>query len=96
MMASTRSALEIAHDAHDDLGGAQIVLSKIESLMHAVLTEKTMNAHVRNLVDIAWNLACEAANTTDRAYGEIGRALDALAPQNAQSENVARESEVKP
>lgn len=94
MTTPNRSALEIAHDAHDDLGGAQLVLSKLESLMHAALTAKPMSQHVYNLLDIAWNLAADAANTTSGALEEIGKALEKCAPQSVESENVARESGV--
>lgn len=96
MTTSNRSALEIAHDAQDELGGAQLVLSKLESLMLAALAVKTMSPHIYNLLDIAWNLAAEAANTTSGAFEEIGEALENCAPQSADSENVARESEVQP
>ena len=96
MITPNRSTLEIAHDAHDELGGAQLALSKLESLMHAALAVKPMSPHIYNLLDIAWNLAADAANTTSGAFEEIGKALEKCAPQNAQSENVAREPEVQP
>ncbi|WEX16257.1 hypothetical protein P2T68_02705 [Pseudomonas sp. G11] len=94
MTTPNRSALEIAHDAHDDLGGAQLALSKLESLMHAALAAKPMSPHVYNLLDIAWNLAADADNTTSGAFEEIGKAIENCAPQNVQSENVAQESGV--
>lgn len=85
MTTPNRSALEIAHDAHDELGGAQLVLSKLESLMHAALAAKPMSPHVYNLLHIAWNLAADAANTTSGAFEEIGKALEDCAPQNPTS-----------
>lgn len=96
MTTPNRSALEIAHDAHDDLGGAQFALSKLATLMHAALAAKPMSPHIYNLLDIAFNLAADAANTTSGAFEEIGKALGNCAPQNAQSENVARDSEGHP
>lgn len=91
-----RSLQEIAHDAHEDLGSAQIVLGRLESLMFAALSDWTMSPHIRNLVDIAWNIAADGANTASGDFEAIGKALSESAPQNTQSENVARESEVQP
>lgn len=94
MKAPARTTQEIALDAHDYLGGAQIVLSKLESLLYAALAEKTMSPHARNLIDIGWNLACEAASTTASDYEAIGNALKSCAPQNTESKNIVRDSEV--
>ncbi|NWC24048.1 hypothetical protein HX787_20370 [Pseudomonas tolaasii] len=96
MKAPIRSIQEIAHDAHEDLGSAQIVLSRLESLMFAALSDSTMSPHIRNLVDIAWNIAADGANTASVDFEAIGKALSGCAPQNGQSENVARDSEVHP
>lgn len=94
---SSRSAQEIAHDALEDLGAANIVLSQLESLLFAATKLKEHSAHSENLLDIAWCLAADAANAANCNSEEISQALDELASQNANNENVARVSaEVQP
>ena len=85
-----RTIQDIAHDAHEDLGSAHIALSRLESLLYSTLSDETMSPHIRNLVHIAWNLACDAANTADVDFEAISKALSDCAPQNPQYENVAR------
>ncbi|WP_309295587.1 Cro/CI family transcriptional regulator [Pseudomonas parakoreensis] len=90
MNSLARTIQDIAHDAHEDLGSAHIALSRIESLLYSTLSDKTMSPHIRNLVHIAWNLACDAANTADVDFEAISKALSDCAPQGPQFENVAR------
>ena len=75
MSAQTRTIQEVAHDALEDLGSAQIVLRKIEAVLWAALADKGTSQHVRNLVDVAWNLAADGANTADCSRKEITSAL---------------------
>ncbi|MFO2466110.1 hypothetical protein OOJ96_22355 [Pseudomonas sp. 15FMM2] len=96
MNTPTRTIHEIAHDALEDLGNAQVVLGKLESLLYAALADNGTSQHVRNLVDIAWNLAADGANTASGDLEVISKALSESAPQNAQSEVVAQDSRVSP
>lgn len=75
MSAQTRTIQEVAHDALEDLESAQIVLRKVEAVLYAVLADKGTSQHVRNLVDVAWNLAADGANTADCNREEIAAAL---------------------
>lgn len=93
MTARIRCALEVAHGALLDLETAKTALNQLESLMFSMSTGSTHPTHVGNLVEIAWNLAADAANTASCNYEQISQALDRFAPQNAESENVARDSE---
>ena len=96
MTARIRRALQVAHGALLDLETAKTAFSQLESLLFAMSTGLAHPTHVSNLVDIAWNLAADAANTASSNYETISREIDEIAPQNAQSENVARNSEVQP
>lgn len=94
MTARIRCALEVAHGALLDLETAKTALNQLESLLFAMSTASAHPKRVSNLVEIAWNLVADAANTASSNYESISRQLDELAPQNAQLENVARDSEV--
>lgn len=96
MTASHQSALAIAHGALLDLETAKTALNQLESLLFSISTGSAHPSHVSNLVEIAWNLVADAANAASCNYETISRELDEIAPQNAQSENVARNSEVQP
>ncbi|MGX5793467.1 hypothetical protein ACWHY4_06705 [Pseudomonas sp. E2-15] len=92
MNTPARTIQEIAHDALEDLGSAQVVMSKLESLLYAALADNGTSQHIRNLVDVAWNLVADGANTASGNYEAIGKALSGCAPQTAPTENVARDS----
>lgn len=96
MTARIRSALEVAHGALLDLETSKTALNQLESLLFAMSTGSAHPTHVSNLVDIAWNLVVDAANTASCNYETISREIDELAPQNGDTENVARDSEVQP
>lgn len=74
MSAQTRTIQEVAHDALEDLGSAQIVLRKVEAMLCAALADKRTGQHVR-LVDAAWNLAADGASAADRNHEAISAAL---------------------
>ncbi|MFZ4964680.1 hypothetical protein ACL9RJ_10445 [Pseudomonas sp. Mn2068] len=76
MNTPARTIHQIAHDALEDLGSAQVVLGKLESLLYAALADKGTSQHIRNLVDIAWNLAADGANTADCDHEAITHALN--------------------
>ena len=97
MKTRTIHALEVAHDALLGLESAKVALGQIESLLFFLATTGELpgsSAHTKNLTDIAWSLAADAANTASCDYERISDGLDALAPQIKHSENVARESGV--
>ncbi|MEG0242640.1 MAG: hypothetical protein RR726_09355 [Pseudomonas sp.] len=96
MTARQQSALAVAHSALLDLETAKTALNQLESLLFSMSTGSAHPTHVSNLVEIAWNLVADAANTASCNYETISRQLDELAPQNEQSENVAPESEAQP
>ena len=96
MTALHQTALVVAHGALLDLETAKTALNQLESLLSAMSTASAHPKRVSNLVEIAWNLVADAANTASSNYESISRQLDELAPQNAQLENVARDSEVQP
>lgn len=96
MTTHNRSALQIAHEALLHIESAKSALNQLESMLFAVTMLKDHPAHAKNLISAAWYLATDNANATDGSYESIHDALDDLAPQNAQSENVARNSEGKP
>lgn len=83
MNTPARTIHQIAHDALEDLGSAQIVLGKLESLLYAALADNGTSQHVRNLVDIAWNLAADGANTAECSHEEISAALSGCAALGA-------------
>ena len=91
MTTPIRAALEVAHGALMDLESAKRALLQLESLLFSASTGKEHPFHVANLVEIAWALAGDAANTASCNYEQISHALDKCAPQNADTENVARE-----
>lgn len=97
MKIRTIPAIEVAHDALPGLETAKGALGQIESVIFFLATGGEIpgaSVHTKNLIDIAWNLAADAANTASCDYERISDGLDALAPQNSQPENVARESGV--
>lgn len=96
MTARQQSALAVAHGALLDLETAKTALNQLESLLFSMSTGSAHPTHVSNLVEIAWNLVADAANTASCNYEAISRQLDELAPQNADTENVARNLEVQP
>jgi hypothetical protein len=65
MSAQARTIQEVAHDALEDLGSAQIALRQVEAVLWAALADKGTSQHVRNLLDVAWSLAADGANTAD-------------------------------
>ena len=79
MSAQARTIQEVAHDALEDLESAQIALRKVEAVLYAALAEKGTSQHVRNLVDVAWSLAADGANTTDCNREQIAAALGGCA-----------------
>lgn len=83
MSAQTRTIQEVAHDALEDLDSAQIVLRKIEAVLWTALADKGTSQHVRNLVDVAWNLAADGASTADCSREEITAALAGCAALGA-------------
>lgn len=86
MTTPTQSSLQIAHGALLDLEAAKETFGLIESLLYFVSRGKELpqsQHHVNNLVDVAWNLAANAANNASCNYERINQALDKLAPQNA-------------
>lgn len=90
MTALHQTALVVAHGALLDLETAKTALNQLESLLFSMTTGSAHPSHVSNLIEIAWNLVADAANNASCSYETISRQLDELAPQNAQSENVAR------
>lgn len=96
MTALHQTALVVAHGALLDLETAKTALNQLESLLFSMTTCSAHPSHVSNLIEIAWNLVADAANTASSNYESISRQLDELAPQNAQAQNVARELEVQP
>lgn len=75
MNTSVRTIQEIAHDTLEDLESAQITLRKVEAVLYAALADKGTSQHVRNLVDVAWDLAADGANTADCNREQIVAAL---------------------
>ncbi|WLH25290.1 hypothetical protein PSH76_05455 [Pseudomonas sp. FP215] len=75
MSVQARTIQEVAHDALEDLESAQIALRKVEAVLYAVLADKGTSQHVRNLVDVAWNLAADGANAADCDREQIAAAL---------------------
>jgi hypothetical protein len=75
MSAQARTIQEVAHDALEDLGSAQIALRKVEAVLYAALADKGTSQHVRNLVDVAWSLAADGANIADCNREQIAAAL---------------------
>lgn len=93
MTALHQTALVVAHGALLDLETAKTALNQLESLLFSMTTGSAHPSHASNLIEIAWNLVVDAANTASCNYEQISQALDRFAPQNAESENVARDSE---
>ena len=83
MSAQARTLQEVAHDALEDLESAQIALRKVEAVLYAALADKGTSQHVRNLVDVAWNLAADGANTADCNREVISAALSGCAALGA-------------
>lgn len=72
-----RTPQEVAQDALEDLESAQIVLRKLEAVLYAALADKGTSQHDRNLVEVAWSLAADGANTADCNREAISAALSA-------------------
>ena len=83
MSAQARTIQEVVHDALEDLESAQIALRKVEAVLYAALAEKGTSQHVRNLVDVAWSLAADGANTADCSREQIAAALSGCAALGA-------------
>lgn len=83
MNSQSRTIQEVAHDALEDLESAQIALRKVEAVLYAALADKGTCQHVRNLVDVAWNLAADGANTADCSREQIAAALSGCAALGA-------------
>lgn len=83
MSTQARTIQEVAHDALEDLESAQIALRKVEAVLYAALADKGTSQHVRNLVDVAWNLAADGANTADCNREQIAAALAGFATLGA-------------
>lgn len=96
MTALHQTALAVGHGALLDLETAKTALNQLESLLFSMTTGSAHPSHVSNLIEIAWNLVADAANTASYNYETISRELDELAPQNAKTENVARNYEGNP
>ena len=86
MSAQARTIQEVAHDALEDLESAQIALRKVEAVLYAALADKGTSQHVRNLIDVAWNLAADGANTADCNREAISVALSGCAGLGAGGE----------
>lgn len=83
MSAQARTIQEVAHDALEDLESAQVALRRIEAVLYAALADKGTSQHIRSLVDVAWNLAADGANTADCNREEITAALAGCAALGA-------------
>lgn len=94
MTTPIRSDYEIASSALDNLESAKRALCRLESLLCAASISSGTGQHVRNLIDIGWTIAADAAATASSDCEEIGQGLIESAPQIAESQNVARVSEV--
>lgn len=81
MTTQNRSGQQIAHNALLDLESAKAALNQLESLLFSVSMAQAHPSHVSNLIEIAWNLAADAANNASCNYENISRELDGLAPQ---------------
>ncbi|WP_047537356.1 hypothetical protein [Pseudomonas sp. 11/12A] len=93
MTTPIRTTSQIAHDALENLEIAKRALNQLEALLHATQSQSGTSQHIRNLIDVGWSLAADAANTASCHCEEIGQQLN-VATQNAESENVSRHSEV--
>lgn len=81
---------QIAENALEDLELAKRSLGQLEALLCAISAEESLSPHVRNLIDLGWFAACDAANLASCHCEEIVKELTDCAPQNPQYENVAR------
>lgn len=96
MNARQQSALEVAHGALLDLESASHALEMLDALLFFADNGKNLpgaDSHIDNLIGIARAFVCDAANTASSNYETVSRQLDKLAPQNADSQNVARDLE---
>ena len=75
MSAQARTIQEVAHDALEDLESAQVALRRIEAVLYAALADTSLSKHTYSLLDAAWNLAADGANTADCNREEITAAL---------------------
>ncbi|MCF7558881.1 hypothetical protein [Pseudomonas petrae] len=99
MTARTRPAFEVAHGALLDLESASYALEMIDALLFFAANGKELPGapeHADKLIDIARTLVADAANTASSNYEKICREIEELRHKTAQSETVARESEVQP
>lgn len=90
MISPSRSALAVARESLLDLEAARRALSQLESLLFSASVSTDHPAHANNLIQVAWDLAADAANTADCKCEDMRRSLDCLAPENGESQNVAR------
>lgn len=81
---------QIAENALEDLELAKRSLGQLEALLYAISVDESLSPHVRNLIDLGWNAACDAANLASCHCEEITKDLSDYAPQNQQAGNVAR------
>lgn len=75
MSAQARTIQEVAHDALEDLESAQAALHRIEAVLYAALADTRLSKHTYKLLDAAWSLAADGANTADCNREEITAAL---------------------
>jgi hypothetical protein len=94
MTTQQSTALEIARSSLLNLESAKRQLEQLESLIFAVIKLNDSPAHASNLLSVAWYLATESAGMAENDYDAISDALADIAPRSAQTENVARDSEV--
>ena len=85
MSAQARTIQEIAHDALEDLESAQVALRRIEAVLYAALADTSLSKHTYSLLDAAWNLAADGANTADCNREEINASRNASPSKGAQS-----------
>lgn len=99
MNALQQSALAVAHGALLDLESVSNALEMLDALLFFADNGKNLpgaDSHIDSLIGIARAFVCDAANTASCNYETISRQLDELAPQKAEAENVALDSEVQP
>jgi hypothetical protein len=81
---------QIAENALEDLELAKRSLGQLGALLYAISADESLSPHVRNLIDLGWSAACDAANLASCHREEIVKDLNDCAPQTSQYENVAR------
>ncbi|MBJ2210340.1 hypothetical protein JFT33_27525 [Pseudomonas carnis] len=83
MNSQSRTIQEVAHDALEDLESAQVALRRIEAVLYAALADTSLSKHTYSLLDAAWSLAADGANTADCSREEITDALAGCAALGA-------------